>query len=1335
MTSRLKTASFSFSLRVAAAFALALVAVFAVYVASEKRIDVANELRYQSRLLVEELRQSSDDLTRMARTYVMTGAPEYKQHYFEILDIRDGKMARPDNFQSMYWYLAVDKPPASAAAGGDRTPLLQKMQEAGFQPDEFRQLALAKDNSDRLTLLEREAMALVETPGPGLDARRLRAGQMLHDAAYHQAKARIMEPLDAFYRLSDARTLAAVHAAERQATLLRTVFVLVGLGLLLALWRSFRTLHATLGGRLDTLHTHITRIGQGHFSDAMVVPPDRQESVLGWLAQTQRRLNAMEQAHLEAEAKLRQLARLYAALSDCNQAIVRCADETELFAQICRSAVDHGGMRMAWIGLVDNEHGPLRTVAAYGVGAEVPQELGIVADDSVPMGAGPTGRALHGDQPYWCQEYQTDPVTRLWHAWGARFGWAASAALPLHRDGRVVGVFTVYAGEEGAFDEPVQNLLLEMASDIDYALRNFDREAARALAEARTAESETRLALALQGARDALWDWDLSRGRFYYSPRWWQMLGYAVDQYPVDADLWRRFMHPEDVPRVVELMTEFLRSVGEGFVAECRLQHSDGHYVPVLVRAFAQRNEAGRVVRVSGTNMDLTDRVRARQRDALRSFMLERLASSVPLEQVLRDFVLRIQEVLPGALCSILLLDTEGQCLRQGVAPSLPDFFNATLQGVPIGEGVGSCGTAAFTGRRAIVTDIATDPDWVAFKDVAARAGLVACWSEPIRSGGNAVLGTFGVYHRTAVAPDAYEIGVIEMAANLTAIAIERKNAEMQLQLVSKVFDQVGEVIMITDQHSRLVRVNNAFTRITGYTEAEALGKNPSMLSSGRQDRDFYRAMWQAIASQGQWHGEVWNRRKDGTLYPGWLSISQLRDAQAQVTNYVAIATDITQRKADEEHIRILADFDPLTGLPNRRLLQDRLQTELGHAQRSHESLAVMFLDLDRFKNVNDSLGHQVGDALLIQVTLRLQQTLREQDTISRLGGDEFVILCPDTDAAGAAHVARKLLEATAPRYVIGQQELAITFSIGIALYPADGDTFETLSMRADAAMYRAKQSGRNAYRFFTAEMQAQSTRALQLENALSRALEQEQLHLVYQPQVSLHDGSIVGAEALLRWTHPTLGSVSPAEFIPIAEDSGLILSIGAWVLRTAAWQLRAWRDAGLPVQQMAVNLSAVQFRHANLPELVSSILADAGLPPQCLELELTEGVAMNDPLGAIAIMDELHQRGVRMAIDDFGTGYSSLSYLKRFQVYKLKIDQSFVRDITDDPDDKAIVAAIIGLAHSLGFATIAEGVETQAQLAFLRDQGCDEVQGYFYSKPLSPAHFEAFVRQHARAG
>jgi EAL domain-containing protein (putative c-di-GMP-specific phosphodiesterase class I) len=315
---------------------------------------------------------------------------------------------------------------------------------------------------------------------------------------------------------------------------------------------------------------------------------------------------------------------------------------------------------------------------------------------------------------------------------------------------------------------------------------------------------------------------------------------------------------------------------------------------------------------------------------------------------------------------------------------------------------------------------------------------------------------------------------------------------------------------------------------------------------------------------------------------------------------------------------------------------------------------------------------------------------------------------------------------------LLEQLELTTTFSIGIAVYPQDGDSFETLSMRADSAMYKVKQSGRNGFRFFTAEMQAQSDRVLQLENALGQALEREQLHLVYQPQVSLHTGAVVAVEALLRWNHPALGNVSPGEFIPVAEDSGLIISIGEWVLRSAARQMHAWLDAGMALQQMAVNLSAVQFRQANLTELVTAILNEEGLPPHCLEVELTEGVAMNDPLGAIAIMNRLQQSGVRMSIDDFGTGYSSLNYLKRFNIYKLKIDQSFVRDITIDPEDKAIVSAIIGLARTLGFQTIAEGVETQGQLAFLREQGCDEVQGYFFSRPLPADQFETFMRGHS---
>jgi len=388
-----------------------------------------------------------------------------------------------------------------------------------------------------------------------------------------------------------------------------------------------------------------------------------------------------------------------------------------------------------------------------------------------------------------------------------------------------------------------------------------------------------------------------------------------------------------------------------------------------------------------------------------------------------------------------------------------------------------------------------------------------------------------------------------------------------------------------------------------------------------------------------------------------------------------------------------------------------------------------MFVDLDHFKNVNDTLGHRIGDELLIAVATRLKSTVRDVDTVSRQGGDEFVLILPDTDADGAAHVAGKLLEAVAQPYQIESFELTVTLSIGIAIYPGDGETFEVLAKCADAAMYRSKHDGRNTYRFFTTEMQARSAPNLHMENALRRALERKQLLLHYQPQISLRDGRLIGVEALLRWQHPELGMIPPADFISLAEESGQILLIGEWVLRSAVRQMKAWMDAGLAPMVIAVNLSAVQFRHPHLPELVTQILDEEKLAPQYLELELTEGVAMDDAPAAIALIDRLHARGIRMSIDDFGTGYSSLSYLKRFKVYKLKIDQSFVRDISKDPEDRAIVVAIISLANSLGLQTIAEGVETEGQLAFLREQGCNEVQGYYFSKPLPADEFLMFAR------
>jgi diguanylate cyclase (GGDEF)-like protein/PAS domain S-box-containing protein len=561
-----------------------------------------------------------------------------------------------------------------------------------------------------------------------------------------------------------------------------------------------------------------------------------------------------------------------------------------------------------------------------------------------------------------------------------------------------------------------------------------------------------------------------------------------------------------------------------------------------------------------------------------------------------------------------------------------------------------------------------------------------------------------------------------------------RRLADEQLLLAAQVFEQSGEGFIITDAARNILKVNRAFTAISGYAESEALGHNLRELDSVRHDHAFYRALWATIDRTGRWQGEVWSRRKDGSEFPQWLSMSGVVDDAGQVTHYIACFSDITQRKEAERSIRRLAHYDPLTGLPNRALLNDRATLALQMAQRSGEPMALMFIDLDHFKNVNDSLGHRIGDLLLVALASRLKAALRDQDTVSRVGGDEFVLILPGTDAKGAAHVATKVLQSALRPYQIEQHELTITPSIGIALYPFDGTDFDALAKCADTAMYRAKQDGRNTFCFFTAEMQAQSARALLLENSLRRALERDEMRLHYQPQKSLRGEQIVGVEALLRWQHPDLGMVPPAEFIPVAESSGLITALGEWVLRSALQQMKTWLDGGLPPMTIAVNLSAVQFRQANLPDFVSRVLDETGVPAQCLELELTESVAWDDPESAIAVMDKLHARGVRMSIDDFGTGYSSLSSLKRFKVYKLKIDQSFVHGVTDDAEDQAIVSAIISMARSLGMRTIAEGVETAGQMDFLRDRGCDEMQGYWFSRPLPAEQFEAFVRADAAA-
>ncbi|MGZ4998699.1 MAG: putative bifunctional diguanylate cyclase/phosphodiesterase [Methylomonas sp.] len=830
-----------------------LAGAFFIYVYTEKQIDRANERRQLSYFLADQLRQSSDDLTRMIRTYVVTGDSRYKKYFQDIIDIRNGKIARPEGYFNAYWDLVIASKLPPPAETGPGIPFLDLARQAGFTDEELGKLTEAKTYSDALVNLELDAMKVVESTGPEATIEREKARQSLYDDNYHLAKAKIMISINEIYRLVDERTLAAVHDAQYTALVFRWIFIAGCLGAIFQLWRSYKALNTTLGCTASEIQAHMRRIAEGDLTTVITVPPDLENSVLAGLYDMQK---------------------------------------------------------------------------------------------------------------------------------------------------------TMYAHE------------------------------------------------------------------------------------------------------------------------------------------------------------------------------------------------------------------------------------------------------------------------------------------------------------------------------------LDRKKIEADLRIAAAAFE-THEAIMITDAQANILRVNKAFENITGFPANEVIGKNPRILSSGLHDKRFYQTMWHQLINIGIWEGEVWDRRKSGEIYPKWLTITALKNSTGEPTEYVAIFTDITERKQAEEEIRNLACYDPLTKLPNRRLLLDRLELALAASARNHRYGALLFLDMDKFKSLNDTMGHNIGDLMLIEVAERIKFSVREVDTVTRFGGDEFVVVFEDLgETADEASqrmsvIAEKIRTALSVPFHLKQHVHISSPSIGVSVFYGHTTSADDLIKHADIAMYQAKNAGRNRVQFFDPVLQKSVETRISLESDLRHALPQHQLQLYYQAQYD-NSGMAFGAEALIRWIHPERGMVSPAQFIPIAEESTLIQEIGLWVLETACQQLALWsKNEATRHLLLAINVSAHQFMLPRFVESVETTVRAHGIDPSCLKLELTESVILSDIEDVIYKIQQLNTFGVRLSLDDFGTGYSSLSYLKRLPIHQIKIDQSFVRDIVSDPNDAVMVKNIIDIANNFNLNVIAEGVETEEQLEFLKQYGCTAFQGYLFGKPMPIEQFE----------